>query len=125
MDLPLIFVVIEDNEIIAEDVAESIKEYVASAVVHIWRSTEVSMEAFRSLPNLSAAFLSMTDNEVTASGLDKAVQLRGGAMVLLYGRDFSAPGEPTGWQYVERPFTTCQIHSVLRRLGIAKTDRAQ
>ncbi len=122
MDLPLIFVVIEDNVIIAEDIAEAIREYAASAVVHVWKRTEAQLDRLTELPGLCAAFVSMTAAEFARTGLHQMITARGGAIVVLDSDDPAAIAEASGWIYLEHPFTTGQIHWALKSVGIAKTD---
>lgn len=124
MTKPHVFVVIEDSSIIADDLAESIKEYAEDAVVHVWTRTQANIDAFRELMSLSAAFISMQAQDVIAAGLHKAVKLQGGTLVLLNAPVRDLPPEMGEWKFVDRPFTNDQIHSVLEAMGISKTGRA-
>lgn len=125
MDTPLCFVVIEDNPIIAEDIAESIRDYVACAAVVVWNRAEASVEALRTLPGLCAAFCSIRAAEVISSGLHKAVEMRGGVLVSTYGEEDDALAAPGNWIELKRPFTADQIHLVLQNLGVARTEPAR
>ncbi len=120
MKAPLVFVVIEDNTIIAEDIAEAIKEYAGTAVVLMWKKVVASVEAIDNIPKLTAAFLAMSVKELAESGLDDALARKESAIVLLRSPDQS--GQAVGWHFLDRPFTTDDIHALLQRIGITTED---
>lgn len=124
MTMPLVFVVIEDNSIIADDLAESIREYAAESVVHVWTAAQASIGSFRDLAGLCAAFVSMQAHDVIAAGLDKAVELQGGTLVLLNAPDRDLPVDVSQWKFVDRPFTSAQIHAVLASMGVTRNGPA-
>ena len=125
MELLETFVVIEDNAIIAQDVAESIKEYTASAKILV-RSRKGG-DDLKPLQGsrISAFLVSMSPQDILTSGLDKVAEECGAVLVVLHEKDRDAAETPQDWHYLPRPFSTSQIHQVLSDLGVTKTDRAQ
>ncbi len=118
MTTPPVFLIIEANLIIAEDILEAIKEYAATAVVHIWKEVEATADSFAGLSNLRAIFLSLRTRSVVSLGLDQIIAQHHPAIIVLSGRDRDKNLVDADWLFLDRPFTTRDIHALLKNLGI-------
>lgn len=114
----LTFLIIEDNLIIAEDVAEAIREVAPQAEIHVWTRQAATADAVLALPRICAAFVSLSTQDIAASGLDAAIAENGGTLVVL--NDADPAGVRPGWWFVPRPFSTANLHEVLRVLGLVR-----
>ncbi len=117
------FLIVEQDAIVAQDLAEAIRGQRPDAKVQIWlvdtiRDTTVLVDWVSNLLRLDAALLSLPPAEVLASGLGQAVAGRGGQVVILSDEVETGDRGQSGWLVVARPFASDElVRLILGRPG--------
>lgn len=108
-----VYLVLERNSLIAEDIAGSLRAAGPCDVIHVESSVEIA-SSLATHPRIEAAFLEMTYGQVVEAGLDKALLSNGAQIVLTVGEDDEANVQSLGWNMLIRPFTDDMIRHAIR-----------
>ncbi|OAO00064.1 hypothetical protein A8B76_14950 [Roseovarius indicus] len=108
-----VYLVLERNSLIAEDIAGSLRAAGPCDVVHVQSSVEIA-NSLANHPRIEAAFLEMTYAQVVEAGLDKPLLSNGAQIVLTVGEDDEANVRSLGWNMLIRPFTDDMIRHAIR-----------
>jgi hypothetical protein len=108
-----IYIVMESNVLIAEDICGALEVAGPCQVLKISALAELDT-IIDPGTTVSAAFLEMRYAELLESGLHQSILLSGAKIILTVGEDDEAAVGLHGWSMLVRPFTESMIHNVLR-----------
>lgn len=107
-----VFLIVADNILVAEDVRQSILEYVAGAAIIIARTHDDALASITADIKIGVAVITTPNKIFAASDLAQALSSFGTRIVLTEQWDLSFPQDPE-WVVLPVPFTSQDIHSVL------------
>lgn len=110
-----VFLVLEKDALIAEDIAGSLQSFEDCRVIHVKAPEEIP-ERLSAEPRLDAAFLEMRFDRVIETELWRPLSDRGARIILTVGEDDQAHVRQKGWGMLVRPFTDQMIRETLRSL---------
>ncbi|MBQ2261415.1 MAG: hypothetical protein II336_08615 [Loktanella sp.] len=110
---PPIYLVMESNLLIAEDICGALQAYGACQVIRITHPDELTQMVDSEQP-ITAAFLEMRYDQVLHMGLTESFLLRGARIVLTVGEGDEVAVQDHGWAMLVRPFTEEMIHAALQ-----------
>lgn len=111
-----LYLVLEPDVIVGDDLRETVCLHDPSAEVHLARDIDAAYGALDSLPPLRAAVLNASIADLTQSGLASRISSAGGTVVVLDGSERPEDKAATGWTFVQRPFSS---EAVIEALEIA------
>jgi hypothetical protein len=108
-----VFLILESNFLIAEDLIGSLQSLGACRTIHVLDPRD-AIRVAASEETLSAAFLEMRYSDVLAMGLDQIFDERGTLIILTAGRAEEHKVRSAGWGMLIRPFSENMIHEELK-----------
>jgi hypothetical protein len=108
-----VYLVLERNSLIAEDIAGSLRAAGPCEIIRI-ASTEEMSTRLAAHENISAAFLEMNYAQVVETGLAETLRTCGTQIVLTAGEDDEERVRSLGWNMLIRPFTDEMIRHAIR-----------
>lgn len=109
-----VFVVMDSNVLIAEDLCGSLQASVACRVLSVSQPNEL-LRVVEQEPVVTAAFLEMRYEQIVQSGLHLILGERGARIVLTNGEDDDSMLQQHGWSMLVRPFTEEMVRLILAR----------
>lgn len=109
---PPVFLVLERDSLIAEDIAGSLKVLGPCETIHVNDAKDLARHLNTDI-RVSAAFLEMRYAEVVETGLDHRLAEHGARIVLTIGEDDAQNAIARGWSMLVRPFTDEMIRDAL------------
>lgn len=110
-----VFLVLEKDALIAEDIAGSLKSFEECRVILVKAPDEI-LAHLSAEPRLDAAFLEMRLAQVMETGLGRHLSDRGAHIILTVGEDDQDITREKGWGMLVRPFTDQMVRETLRSL---------
>jgi hypothetical protein len=107
-----VFLVLERDSLIAEDIAGSLKDLGPCETIHI-RDAEDLMRHLNTDIRVSAVFLELRAAQVVEMGLDRRLADHGARIILTVGEDDAPTAMARGWSMLVRPFTDQMIRESL------------
>lgn len=101
-----LYLVLEPDVIVGDDLRETVCLHDPSAEVHLARDIDAAYDALDALPPLRAAVLNASIADLTQSGLASRISSAGGTVVVLNGTERPEDKDATGWTFVQRPFSS-------------------
>lgn len=107
-----VFLVLERDPLIAEDMVDSLQEILPCRVLHANDESEIRC-MLRGEDMISAAFLNLPFAQVVEMGLDEMLNAHGARIILTVGEDDQAEAVARGWGMLVRPFTQDMIRDLV------------
>ncbi|WP_306151770.1 hypothetical protein [Roseovarius sp. MMSF_3281] len=107
-----VFLVLERDILIAEDIVASLKDIGPCQTVHV-SDPQALIEHLSDYTRISAAFLEMRFDQMVELGLDRRLADMGARVVLTIGEDDESLALAHGWSMLVRPFTDEMIRATL------------
>ncbi|WP_454274750.1 hypothetical protein [Roseovarius sp. MBR-154] len=107
-----VFLVMERDALIAEDIIGSLADMGPCRTIHVSDATEIT-PLLSAEQRISAAFLEMRLEQVTALGLDRRLAEHGAHVILTIGEDDADHAQALGWGMLVRPFTDEMLREAL------------
>ena len=107
-----VFLVLERNGVIAEDIIGCIEAAGPCRIIHATRAGQIAAR-LDGEASLAAAVLEMRPGRVVETGLDKCLAARGARIILTMGEEEQALARARGWTMVLRPFTDQMLRTAL------------
>lgn len=107
-----VFLVLERDTLIAEDIVASLKDMGPCKTVHV-SDPEALAERLDDHIHIAAAFLEMRLEQIVELGLDRRLADTGARVVLTIGEDDESVALARGWSMLIRPFTDEMIRAAL------------
>ena len=111
-----IFLVVESNPIVALDLAQSIREVCPRAVIRSVTTAEAALVVLAEGDALVAAFLSLREERILESGLDRAVLTAGGRVVVVSAILTAEAARRRDWLLLAAPFRIEDVHQMVAGL---------
>lgn len=113
--MPRTFLVVENNQMVARDLAETLLDTDPSAQVLVAETIAEAVDITSKLASLSAVFLGIPLAAITETGLHDLIEERGGRVVVSENvmAEALSSGEPA--IVLPRPFTTEMVLQALKR----------
>lgn len=111
-----IFLIVEGQNVVADDLSQTVEAWRRGALVIHARDSHEAMEMLGPTSRPRAAILNMPTGEIVASGLFRRLQRAGSAILQITDETGSA----SEWVRLEMPFSAEMITNALFRLGIAR-----
>lgn len=108
------YLVVLDDYLIAQDLAESIACYDDAAQVVVRHVVDDAVAALEAVEGLAVAFVGVDPKQFAGSALARMIDSRGGKVVLM-GDAAEDDGETGGWAVLHRPFSQGLVQSLLTR----------
>lgn len=108
-----VYLVLERNSLIAEDIAGSLRAAGPCDIIRI-KSTEEMASRLAANDRIEAAFLEMNYAQVVNSGLADMLRTCGTQIILTAGEDDEERVRSLGWNMLVRPFTDEMIRHAIR-----------
>lgn len=112
-----VFLVLDSNALIAEDIAGSLTAIGPCRTIHITRASQAEAR-LAGERGVSAAFLEMPYADLRGTGLERDLTACGARIILTMDEDDEPLARSAGWGMLVRPFTEQMIRDVLLRLGV-------
>lgn len=113
------FLIVESDPTVARDIEESLHAFDPLATVRLAATSSDTHALLPDLDRLTAAFLHLPSAELRTAAIPRAVEERGGGVVVIDARPSELDGdEAQGWVYLGRPFGAGAVARALERLGI-------
>ena len=109
---PQTYLVVVDDYLIAEDLAESIAFYDAKALVVVRHLVDDAVSALKAVERLAVAFVAACPQQFAGSALAKMIHSLGGKVVLL-GDAAEDLGKTPDWAVLHRPFSQGLVENLL------------
>lgn len=109
------YLILSQDCLVAQDLAESIAVYDAGADVIVRHSVVAAVSALEATPEIAVAFVGAGPVQFGASALADMIRARQG-LVILMGDDAEENGEALGWKVLHRPFSEGVVLSHLALL---------
>ena len=109
--MPTVLIVLGEV-LVAQDIAESIREKFAEAAIHVSSDIEEATMRLAHVERLDFAILGMGAQDFERSPLADAIAARGGK-VILTGLDAEYDGDVAAWPVLMQPFTSESVWSLL------------
>ena len=117
------YLVVEADHLITRDLVETVRGLDPGADVLTARDVEEARAALSGVDGLAAGLLSLSSAELRLGEIPRAVEARGGLVVVLDARPASAAdkaaGDRRGWIYTGRPFGAGAVARALRGMCMA------
>lgn len=110
---PPIYVVMESNLLIAEDITGALQAFGPCQVIRIATLADLTNLVDSGMV-VSAAFLELHYAQAMNMGVASSFALRGARIILTVGESDEAAVQDHGWAMLVRPFTEDMIHAVLQ-----------
>ena len=117
-----VYLVLEQNPTIAEDIADALRVSGPCLVLHARRPEHV-LKIVADTPELTAAFLEIKVASLAASPLANELAARGAHIVLTTGEDARAEALAMGFRFLGRPFNETMIHQLVAETEAATRSR--
>ncbi|NNF23810.1 MAG: hypothetical protein HKN63_03250 [Rhodobacteraceae bacterium] len=113
--MPRTFLVVENNEIVARDLSETLLGTDPGAQVLVADTTAEAIDMTSELASLSAVFLGIPLAAISETGLHQLIEERGGRLVVSENvmAEALSSGEPA--VILPRPFTTEMVLEALKQ----------
>ncbi|MFC7705279.1 hypothetical protein ACFQXB_13850 [Plastorhodobacter daqingensis] len=108
-----VFVLVEADQLVLDDLAEAIREICPSCEVHAFRTACAAARALDVIPAVTGAILSVGADQLETSGLTAEVAARGGQILMLEGPGVRAAAEKQGCPVIARPFNAAMLHDAV------------
>ena len=112
-----VFLVLERDTLIADDIAGSLKDLGPCETIHISDAADLPRH-LNTDTRVSAVFLELRAAQVLEMGLDRRLAEHGARIILTVGEDDAQTASARGWSMLVRPFTDQMIRESL--LGPSK-----
>lgn len=107
-----VFFVVEQDSLIADDIAGSLRSVCDCRVIHVRRPADI-LPCLVHETRLFAAILEMRVDQVLESGLDRMLSERGAAIILTVGEEDEDQARARGWGMLVRPFSEQMVRDVV------------
>ncbi len=107
-----VFLVLERDTLIAEDIVASLKDMGPCKTVHVSDPQALAEHLDDHIP-IAAAFLEMRLEQIVELGLDRRLADTGARVILTIGEDDESVALARGWSMLIRPFTDEMIRAAL------------
>lgn len=107
-----VFLVVERDVLVGQDLAQAITEDHPSAKVIVVPSLEDAVVAVADVDSIQIAFVGAEPQALSASPLAQGLAMRGG-LVVLTGLWPERVHTPAGWKMLPFPFTTDDVRGVM------------
>lgn len=107
-----VFLVLERDPLIAEDIVGSLKDIGPCETIRVSEVGELA-QRLNTDRRISAAFLEMRYAQVVESGLDRHLADHGSRIILTIGEDDQQEALARGWGMLLRPFTDQMIRDAV------------
>ncbi len=110
---PPVFLILEDDPVVAEDLSELLREHSPDARIHLSRSRAETAGILAQLDRISAAILDGGVYARDLGDLSDRLTKQASRIIVLHDLDVEPTGDGDGRIYVRRPFTTEMILGAL------------
>lgn len=107
-----VFLVLEQDNLIADDIAGSLKSLCDCRVIHVRRPADILSSLIHEA-RVFAAILEMRVAQVFESGLDRSLTERGAGIILTVGEEDEDQARAQGWGMLVRPFSEQMIRDAV------------
>jgi len=107
------FVVVQENDLIAHDIVEALREYCAACEVVVFPDAERAVHGLQHCKALTAAIVAGPVNHLRDSGLVERLEALRGHIVLMEGVSEQPEAQRPGWHMLPVPFSTEILHEVI------------
>lgn len=114
---PPVFLLLESNALIAEDIVGSLAAIGPCRTIHITRACQAAAR-LAGERRVSAAFLEMQYADLRGTRLERDLTGCGARIILTVGEDDEPLARSAGWGMLVRPFTEQMIRDALLRVGV-------
>lgn len=111
-----IYLLLEENLIIASDIVAVLEAAEACHVIHLTTSDQI-IDALAHTPRLTAAILEMNPSDLVGSDIETALKHHGARVVLTRGDSTDPEVEERGWMMLLRPFTDNMLLELLTTMA--------
>ncbi|KZY32177.1 hypothetical protein A3731_22600 [Roseovarius sp. HI0049] len=108
-----VYLVLERNSLIAEDIAGSLRAAGPCDIIRV-KSADEMTSRLATHDRIEAAFLEMNYAQVVATGLAETLRTCGTQIILTVGEDDEDRVRSLGWNMLVRPFTDDMIRHAIR-----------
>lgn len=108
-----VYLVLERNALIAEDIAGSLRAAGPCAIIRVASTGEIA-ERLSADTRIEAAFLELNYAQVVETGLADTLMRSGTQIILTAGEDDQDRVHSVGWNMLLRPFTDEMIRHAIR-----------
>lgn len=112
-----VFLVLEQDNLIADDIAGSLRSVCDCRVIHVRRPDDILSSLIHE-GQVFAAILEMRVAEVLESGLERSLAERGTGIILTVGEEDEDQARAQGWGMLVRPFSEQMIRDAVCTLKL-------
>ena len=103
---------VESNRVVRDDLAQMLRDKGYAKQVLSASNAEEAIRRYAHVPKLVAAFVHMSFDNLSQSGLASFVQRRGGRMIWLRSSAMLPDDAPEDWTIVDIPFSERDIEAI-------------